>query len=505
MRIIPLFLISAAALGQTTINGPITTPNSGLFSGTVRIQSSGVMVNGGNTYQPQAVVVSVTNGAFTVALIPNDASTPPGTYYRVTYYASTGQSWQESWIIPTTGTAQTIAQVRVFNAGAAYSFSQFLQGGATVGQIIVWKSGGYWGPGSVLSDPTTTAGDMIYRGSGALLRLPGGTGCLTMAASVPSWSTCASAWGTLTGTLSAQTDLQTALNAKQSTITTGATSQYFRGDLSLSTFPTTWAWASLTGVPSTFPPINSGDWAGTWQSRAPSYFQTAISGAPGAWPSSFAPAAHAATHATGGSDAVGLAAAQIVSGTISSARLGSGTADATTALFGDGSWKTAITASGTPTNPTCIIGYGSAANGYPAITLCWPANSTPYTITWPSALGANGTYLGISGGVLSFTTPAGSGSTKVFSGSQALGTSAIPANSCASTISVTATGVLSTDTFIPTPSASLKATNGYSYTSTDGLIVYWDLAADVIHLDVCNRTAASITPGSATLKLMVLR
>ena len=45
-------------------------------------------------------------------------------------------------------------------------------------------------------------------------------------------------WGSITGTLSNQTDLQTALNAKQNTITTGTTLQYFRGDLSLATFPT---------------------------------------------------------------------------------------------------------------------------------------------------------------------------------------------------------------------------------------------------------------------------
>jgi hypothetical protein len=38
----------------------------------------------------------------------------------------------------------------------------------------------------------------------------------------------------------------------QTPITTGTTAQYFRGDLSLATFPTTWAWTNLTGVPSTF-------------------------------------------------------------------------------------------------------------------------------------------------------------------------------------------------------------------------------------------------------------
>ncbi len=52
--------------------------------------------------------------------------------------------------------------------------------------------------------------------------------------------------------------------------------------------------AGLTGYPSTFPPTNSGDWAGTWQSHAPSYFQLAltnystISGLTG-YPSTFPP------------------------------------------------------------------------------------------------------------------------------------------------------------------------------------------------------------------------
>lgn len=45
-------------------------------------------------------------------------------------------------------------------------------------------------------------------------------------------------WGNIHGTLSNQTDLQTALNAKQNTITTGTTAQYIRGDLSLATSPT---------------------------------------------------------------------------------------------------------------------------------------------------------------------------------------------------------------------------------------------------------------------------
>lgn len=46
--------------------------------------------------------------------------------------------------------------------------------------------------------------------------------------------------------------------------------------------------SGLTGYPSTFPPTNSGNWAGTWQTYSPSYFQAAISGAPSTWPTTWA-------------------------------------------------------------------------------------------------------------------------------------------------------------------------------------------------------------------------
>jgi len=44
-------------------------------------------------------------------------------------------------------------------------------------------------------------------------------------------------WGSIVGTLSSQTDLQNALNAKFDN-PTGTTAQYVRGDGSLATFPT---------------------------------------------------------------------------------------------------------------------------------------------------------------------------------------------------------------------------------------------------------------------------
>jgi hypothetical protein len=55
------------------------------------------------------------------------------------------------------------------------------------------------------------------------------------------------AWGTITGTLSNQTDLQTALDAKFDD-PTGTTSQYLRGDGSLATFPSLTGFVPYTGA-----------------------------------------------------------------------------------------------------------------------------------------------------------------------------------------------------------------------------------------------------------------
>lgn len=143
-------------------------------------------------------------------------------------------------------------------------------------------------------------------------------------------------WGSITGTLSSQTDLTTALNGKAATVHTHAGSDITSGTVAPARLGTgttdtttflrgdgTWA------IPSV--PAGSVAWGAiTGTLSAQTDLQTALNGK----------ASSTHTHA----------AADITSGTMAAARLGSGTANSSTFLRGDGVWASPATGSGTVTS-----------------------------------------------------------------------------------------------------------------------------------------------------------
>lgn len=58
------------------------------------------------------VNVSLAAGALAVPLYPNDAATPAGTSYRVTYYLKSGRITTEYWVVPSSATPVSLAVVR---------------------------------------------------------------------------------------------------------------------------------------------------------------------------------------------------------------------------------------------------------------------------------------------------------------------------------------------------------------------------------------------------------
>jgi hypothetical protein len=93
----------------------------------------------------------------------------------------------------------------------------------------------------------------------------------------------------------------------------------------------------------------------------------------------------------------------------------------------------------------------------------------------------------------------------IASGTSALGTTSIGANACASVVTTTATGTLSTDTINWTPNADISGVTGYGVASTDGLIIYLYPTSGNVNFHVCNSTGTSITPGAVTLNWAVRR
>lgn len=88
-------------------------------------------------------------------------------------------------------------------------------------------------------------------------------------------------------------------------------------------------------------------------------------------------------------------------------------------------------------------------------------------------------------------------------GTAVLGTSAISSSACATVVTVTATGVATTDNIMADFNADPTSTTGYQAGTMLTIIKY--PTAGNVNFSVCNNTGSSITPGAATLNWRVVR
>jgi hypothetical protein len=201
---VPIFLLSVAlsSAATVTVSQHVVNPDATAAIGTVYIKISQACRSGSDYVGNASKVVPFTNGSFSVSLVPNDGGCS-ATTYAVTWKLQSGQSWSETWLIPASPSTTSVSAVIQPSPVTTLPvlilpLAQLDPAGATTGQGIVWN-GSRWAPGTV-------------SGSGG-------------------------AWGSITGTLSNQTDLAAALGGKQPSLGTGTTSQYLRGDLAWTNFP----------------------------------------------------------------------------------------------------------------------------------------------------------------------------------------------------------------------------------------------------------------------------
>jgi hypothetical protein len=93
----------------------------------------------------------------------------------------------------------------------------------------------------------------------------------------------------------------------------------------------------------------------------------------------------------------------------------------------------------------------------------------------------------------------------IASGTAAMGTSAISSATCATVVTVAATGTATTDVVSASFNGDPTAVTGYVPLTSGMLTIIAYPSTDNVNFKVCNNTGSSITPGAITLNWAVWR
>ena len=311
-RIVINTLIAGLAVCQvavcTVVSDRLPSAANGQYSNGRIVVSWPTFVSLDGVEVPQGqIAVPVTNGVISVTLLPYAG-------YTASYFVTSPSGRLpvipsvEYWTVPDSATPVTINTIRtttIFVPPTTIALAQIPQAGALNGECLMWfTSSGSWSPqpcalgntgdwaGTWQSFNIGTSGGSIPLLSGLNtwnllqtlsggLALPNvtGTQCLHVVAGVVGGTgvdcNVDVGGGTVTSVFARTGDVVAGTGDYTAAQVTNAVSTI--GTYANPAWLTAFSWAGLTGVPSTFAPINTGNWAGAWQTHAPAYFQTALS------------------------------------------------------------------------------------------------------------------------------------------------------------------------------------------------------------------------------------
>ena len=95
--------------------------------------------------------------------------------------------------------------------------------------------------------------------------------------------------------------------------------------------------------------------------------------------------------------------------------------------------------------------------------------------------------------------------TLVASGTSAMGTSSISSGACATVVTTTASGALTSDNLVANPTADPTGVTGYAPSATGSLYIQAYITSGNVNFKVCNNTSGSLTPSALTMQWRVLR
>lgn len=104
---------SALAQPATRVQDVLFNANGTRIQGTASISWKGFTASDGTTLATNAVTVSIVQGVLSVDLVPNENTTPSGTSYQVAYQLNNGRRYVERWVVPESASPVTVSQIRV--------------------------------------------------------------------------------------------------------------------------------------------------------------------------------------------------------------------------------------------------------------------------------------------------------------------------------------------------------------------------------------------------------
>jgi Collagen triple helix repeat (20 copies) len=180
-RIFILLFCTVPLFGQTTtVSQSVLGPDGQPANGRVSIQISQACRSFTSYVGMKPINVTVSNGVFSQALVPNDSCVPSGTSYAVTWQLTGGNGWTETWLVPTSITPVTVDSVVTQNAPApsfVIQWTQMGQNGASPGQVPIWN-GLAWLPtnATALAGPAGPTGPQGPQGIAGVIGATGPQG-----------------------------------------------------------------------------------------------------------------------------------------------------------------------------------------------------------------------------------------------------------------------------------------------------------------------------------------
>ena len=177
---------SVLAQTRTTVADTIHAPDGSLPTGQIIISapSTFTAADGTVVFQGTVATAAVTNGAFSVGLVPNAGSSPSGTSYKALYELSGVAYRSETWVIPSSANPVNLAVVRSIVLSGPSAMVAAAQLPATInasaiedkgGQVFNVKAYGFVGDGA--TDNTAAFNSLlaaVYAANGGTILFPCG-------------------------------------------------------------------------------------------------------------------------------------------------------------------------------------------------------------------------------------------------------------------------------------------------------------------------------------------